>query len=137
MFSLVSIALVACVQDRSLAGDWVGKVKIQNPDGDELSKEIETALSEAMSLSLSLKADGSYRERVMFFTVEGRWKIEDGSLKLQPEKVDSKPLDQIKDPGIKKEIVPAKEFEINKSTMTFGRKSPEGEYREEYRLKAK
>lgn len=129
------LLISGCVKDRSLAGEWTGKVLIENQKSDDLAADIARALSDSMALSLNLKPDGSYEERVMFFGLEGSWAIEGNELVLTPNRFEGKALSEVKDQAIQEELLPAKRFVINREQGTFGRKSPAGDYQEEYTRK--
>lgn len=133
------LALPGCVQDRGLAGVWSGEVSIAAAQGsaeDQFAGDIAQALSDSIELEFELREDGSYRERVLFFEVEGRWESKGGRLALKPEKVNGESLSALKDAKAREELGATKVFEVKEGGQALVRANEDGSYREVFTRKA-
>lgn len=128
-----ALLLIGCAQNRALAGSWKGEIKLDGDQSDAVSKEIARSLADTMSLNLELKSDGTYVEQVLFFSITGDWQETKGQLILQPKFLDKQPIDQVKDPELKRELLQTKAFTVDQNSGTFSRKSPSGDYQEIYK----
>ncbi len=130
---VVVVFLSGCAQDRSLAGRWTGKVSIDTSgqsEADQFSGDIAKALSDSITMEFELKEDGSYREKVLFFEVEGRWQSKGGKLALNPEKVNGKDLSELADEKARSELGTPKVYEVKEGGQALVRRSPDGSYEE-------
>lgn len=139
MFLVGSLLLGGCVEDRSLAGEWVADVEISETPGgteeDDFAGELAKTLSESMELSVNLNKDGTYVEQVLFFEVSGKWKIRGDELVLMPREINGTKVVDVTDANARKNLGQEKVFEISQDRTSFLRSNPEGNYSEVFRRK--